>query len=77
MKYRFQTTVGAPEQFCYKDLTLRHFVESSTSVRGARGISRKSVCIVLCCVQYVEIYTEQRAFVDGVNFLFSFEENCC
>ena len=31
----------------------------------------KRVCIVLCCcVQYVDIYTEQRAFADGINFGF-------
>ena len=33
------------------------------------------MCVVLCCcIQYVEIYTEQRAFADSINFLFSFEE---
>ena len=54
------------------------FFVSSTSVRRARVINWKSVCIVWCsCVQYIEIYTEQRAFADGINFLFSFEENCC
>ena len=63
---------------CYKDLTPRHFVVSSTSVRCARVINWKSVSIVLCCcVQYVEIYTEQRAFADSINFFFSLEENCC
>ena len=36
MKPGFQTTDGVPEQFCYKDLTLRHFVVSSTSVKRAR-----------------------------------------
>ena len=47
---------------CYEDLIVRHFVVSSTSVRRARVINWKSVCVVLCyCVQYVEIYIEQRA----------------
>ena len=56
---------------CYEDLTLRRFVVSSTRV-----VNWKIVCIVLCCcVQYVEIYAEQRAFADGIIFLFSFEEN--
>ena len=31
----------------------------------------KSVCIVLCCcVQYVEIFTEQEAFADALIFCF-------
>ena len=34
---------------CYKDLTVRHFVVSSTSVRRARVINWISACIVLCC----------------------------
>ena len=56
---------------CYKDLTLRHFVVSSTSVRHAGVKNQKSVYIMLCCcVQYVEIYTEQRAFADSINFRF-------
>ena len=60
-----------------KDLTLRHFVVPSTNVRRVRVINWKSICIVLCCcVQFVEICTEQGAFVDGIIFLFSFEENC-
>ena len=60
---------------CYKDLTLRYFVVSSTSVGRARVINLKNVCVVLrCCVQYVEMYTEQRAFENGTNFLFSFEK---
>ena len=63
---------------CRKGLTLRHFVVPSTSVERARVINWKSVCTALCCcVQCVEIYTKQRAFEDGINFLFSFEENCC
>ena len=45
---------------CRKDLTLRHFVVSSTSVRRARVINWKSVCVVFlrCRVQCVEIYAE-------------------
>ena len=63
---------------CYKDLTLHYFVVSSTSVWCARVINWKSLWIVLCCsVQYVEIYTERRVFVDSINLLFSFEKNCC
>ena len=63
---------------CYKDLTPRHFVVTSTNVRRARVINWKSVCTVLCCcVQCVENYTEQIAFADGIDFLFSFEEKCC
>ena len=51
---------------------------SSTRVGRARVTNWKSVCVVLCCcTQYVEIYTEERAFEDSINFLFSFEENCC
>ena len=53
---------------CYKDLALRHFVVSSTSVRRARVINWKSVYVMYCCVQYVEKYTEQRAFADSINF---------
>ena len=61
-----------------KDLTLRHFVVSSTSVRRAREINWKSFCVVLCCcVQYAEIYTELRIFANSFNLLVSFEENCC
>ena len=74
MKCKFQATDGAPSSFCYKDLIIRYFLVSSTSVRRARVIKWKSVCIVLCCVQYVEIYTEQRTFAESINFLFSFEE---
>ena len=56
---------------CVIDLTLRHFVVSSTSVRHARAINSKRVCAVLgCCIQYVEIYIEQRAFADSINFCF-------
>ena len=55
MKCRLQTTDGAPEQFCYKDLTLRHFVVLSTNVRRARVINWKCARVVLCCcVWYVE-----------------------
>ena len=70
----FRRQMVHQSSLCYKDLTLRHFVVSSTSVRCARVINRKSVCIMLCyCIQYVEIYTEERAFAD-INFLFSFEK---
>ena len=62
---------------CHEDLILRHFVVSSTSVKRARVIKWKSVGIVLCCVQCVEIYTRQRVFADGLNFSISFEENSC
>ena len=55
---------------CYKDLTLRHFVVSSTSVRRARVINWKIVCIVLCWDQCVQIYTEQIAFANGINLCF-------
>ena len=36
------------------------------------------MCIVLyCCVQYVEIYTKQRAFTDSINFFsFYLMKNC-
>ena len=59
---------------CYKDLPPRHFLVLSTTGRRTRVMNWKSVCIVLCSI--VEIYTEQRAFVNRINFLFSFEENC-
>ena len=49
---------------------------NNKSIRWARVMNWKSVCVVLCCcVQCVEIYTEQRAFAESMNFLFSFEEN--
>ena len=54
-------------------MTLRHFVVSSSSVRYARVINWKSVhsvVLLYCFVRYVEIYTEQRAFADGINFCF-------
>ena len=61
---------------CYKDSTLRHFIVSSTSVRCAWVINWKSICIALCCcVQFVEIFTEQRSFADCINFLFSIDES--
>ena len=61
---------------CYKDLTLHHFVVSSTSIRRARVLNWKSVFTVLCCfVRYVEIYIGQRTFANWSNFLFLFEEN--
>ena len=34
----------------------------------------KSVCIVLCCVQHIEIYTEQRTLANNINFLLSIEK---
>ena len=53
----------------YKDLTLRHSVVSSTSVRRVRVMNWKSVCMALCCyVQYVEIYIKQMAFANSINF---------
>ena len=56
---------------CYKDLTLRHFIVSQTSVRRARVINWKSVCTMLCgCVQYVEIYTKRRASANRIDFCF-------
>ena len=74
----FRQQMVHQSSLCYKDLTPRHFVESSTSVRHARVINWKSVCIVPCCyVLYVEIYTEQKTFTGSINFLFSFEGNCC
>ena len=76
LKCGFQTTDGAPQQFVLCVLTLRHLVVSSTNVRRARVINWKIVCVVLCCDQCVQIYTEQISFVGGINFLFSFEENC-
>ena len=58
-----------PSSLCCKDLALRHFVVYSTSVRHARVINRKRVCVVLCCcVQCVEIYIKQRPFVGSINF---------
>ena len=66
----FRQQMVHQSSLCYKDLTLHHFVVSSTSVRRAQVINWKSVCIVLCCVKYVEIYPEQRAFADSVNSLF-------
>ena len=53
MKCGFQTTDGAVQwwsSLCYKDLTLCHFVVSSTSVRCPRVINWKSVHrVVLMC----------------------------
>ena len=58
MKCGFRQQMVHQSSLCYKDLTLRHFVVSSTSVRRARVMNWKSVCIVLCCAQYLEIYIE-------------------
>ena len=63
---------------CYKDLTLRHIVVINYC--QARTSDKLEKCVhgvVLCCVQYAEIYTEQRAFANDNNFSFLFEENCC
>ena len=61
---------------CYNDLTLHHFVVSSTSVEHLRVSNWKSMCMVLCCcVQYVEIYTEQRIFADSI-FCFLWRNYC-
>ena len=61
---------------CCKDLTPSHFIVSLTSVGRARVINWKSVCAVLCCcVQYIGIYAEQRAFVDGINFCFRLKKS--
>ena len=47
IKYWFQTTDGAPEQFVLQNLTLRHYVVSSTSVKRTQVINWKNVRIVL------------------------------
>ena len=71
----FRQQMVHQSSLCYKDLTLRNFVVSSTIVRRARVINWKSVCIVLCCyVRHVKIYTKRRAFADDI-FLFPFEKN--
>ena len=78
MKCTFQSTDSATEQFVSEGFDTAPFFVLSTSVKRPRVINLKTVSVVLlCCVLYVEIYTEQRAFVDGINFLFSFEEKCC
>ena len=60
-------------EVCAMKIWLCTIIVSSTSVRRLRVINWKRVWIVLCCcVQCVE-----RAFADSINFLFSFEENCC
>ena len=67
----FRQQMAHQSSLCYKDLTLRHFVVSSTSVRRTRVLNWISVCTVLCCcIQYVEIYTEERAFGNNINFCF-------
>ena len=44
-------------------------IQTIGSVRQVLVINWKSVYIILyCCVQYVKIYTEQRACVDSINF---------
>jgi len=56
---------------CYKDLTLRSFVVSSTSVRCAQVINWKSVCMVLCCcVRYVEIQQNKEHSRTALIFCF-------
>ena len=60
--------------FCYKDLTRHHFVVSLTNIEHARVINWKSLC---CCIQYVEVCTEERAFANSIHFLFPFEKNYC
>ena len=79
MKCGFQKTDGARQcDLCCNDFTPHHFLCSSTSVQHTLVINWASMCIILyCCVHYVKIHTEQRVFADSINFLFSFEENCC
>ena len=50
MKREFQTTDVHQSSLCHKDLTLSHFVVSSTNVKRARVMNWESVCIVLYCV---------------------------
>ena len=64
---------------CYKDDTapfccVNNKCQTGTSDKWWWKVV-ESVCVV--CVQYVKIFIEQKAFVDGINFLISFEENCC
>ena len=59
--YKFEMRIsnnrsGNPSSLCYEDLTLRHFVVSSISVRRARVMNWESMCIVLCCVQCRNLY---------------------
>ena len=45
-------------------------------VKNECQINWKCVHRVVLLCQYVEINTEQRVLAKGINFLFSFEENC-
>ena len=74
----FQTTDGAPEQFVLQkfDAMLFCFVIDKCQTHTSDKL-KKCVRTVVLCVQYVKIYTEQRAFMDSINLLFSFEETCC
>ena len=63
----FRQQVAHQSSLCFKDMG----TVPSTTIRPARVINWKSVCIVLCCcVQYFEIYTEHWTFADSVKFLF-------
>ena len=78
MKCGDQTTDGAPKQFVLKRFDAVPFLCFINKCRTRTNDKlEKCVRTVVSCVQCVEIYTEQRAFADGFNFLFSFEENCC
>ena len=74
----FRQQMVHKSSLCYEDLTLRHFVVTSTSVKRAQVINWKSVRIVLCCCVLLRRYLYWTKSIRGYHqFLFSFEENCC
>ena len=74
MKCEFQSTDGALEQFVLQmfDIAPFYCVINKCQTRTSDK-SEKCVRSVAFCVQYVELYTEQRTFANSNNFLFSFE----
>ena len=75
IKCVFQTTDGAPEQFvpwiCAFCCVINK-CQPHTSDKLEKWVHS---VVSLCSI--VVIYSEQWTFAGGINFLFSFEENCC
>ena len=78
MKWRFEKQMAHQCSVKYKDLTLYAFLLYHQQVSNAQNdlIEKCLHSIVLLCLIWRNLY-QIRIFADSINFLFSFEENCC
>ena len=78
MKWRFEKQMAHQCSVKYKDLTLYTILLYHQQVSNAQSdlIEKCSHSIVLLCSIWQNLY-QIRSIADSINFLFSFEENCC